>query len=70
MNSAPKTIGPYRVICDSPEAEAQGCFLFGYDSGWNVVTDTWHRNLDEAKTQAEFEYEGIGKTWIIPKNSN
>jgi hypothetical protein len=43
--------------------EAQGCYLFGCDSDWNVVTDTWHESVDEAKEQAEFEYEGISKTW-------
>jgi hypothetical protein len=43
-----------------------GFYLFGCDADWNVVTDTWHQSLDEAKEQAEFEYEGIGKTWLIP----
>jgi hypothetical protein len=28
------------------------------------VTDTWHETLDEAKEQAEYEYEGIRNTWI------
>jgi hypothetical protein len=38
-------------------------YLFGCDENWNVVTDTWHQSLEEAKAQAEFEYEGISKTW-------
>ena len=53
------------VICQVPGK--QEFFLFGCDSEWNVVTDTWHRNLDEAKEQAEFEYEGIGNTWSVPQ---
>ncbi|HKQ37770.1 MAG TPA: hypothetical protein VJ063_06800 [Verrucomicrobiae bacterium] len=39
-------------------------YLFGCDSDWQAVTDTWHQTLDDAKHQAEFEYEGISKTWI------
>jgi hypothetical protein len=38
-------------------------YLFGCDEKWNVVTDTWHASLDDAKHQAEFEYEGISETW-------
>jgi len=41
-----------------------GIFLIGCDSEWGVVTDTWHQDLDEAKDQAEYEYEGIRHTWI------
>jgi hypothetical protein len=38
-------------------------YLFGCDSDWNVVTDTWHQSLEEAQSQAEFEYEGVADTW-------
>ena len=41
-------------------------YLFGCDENWNVVTDTWHQSLEDAKAQAEFEYEGISKTWEYP----
>lgn len=39
-------------------------YLFGCDSKWQTVTDTCHQTLDDAKHQAEFEYEGVTKTWI------
>lgn len=39
-------------------------YLFGCDETWNSTTDTWHENLEEALEQAEFEYEGISKTWV------
>lgn len=42
---------------------AQEFYLFGCDSNWNVVTDTWHQSLNEAQEQAEYEYDGISKTW-------
>ncbi len=37
-------------------------YLFGCDVEWNAVTDTWHKTLEEAKQQAEFEYEGVSAT--------
>ena len=40
-------------------------YLFGCDSDWNSVTDTWHQSLEEALDQAEFEYEGISRTWNV-----
>ena len=40
-----------------------GFYLFGCDENWKTITDTWHRSLEEAKDQAEFEYEGISSTW-------
>lgn len=38
-------------------------FLFGCNADWDSVTDTWHQTLEEAKEQAEFEYEGVSETW-------
>jgi hypothetical protein len=40
-----------------------GIYLFCCDSEWEVLTDTWHSSVDNAKAQAEFEYEGISKLW-------
>jgi hypothetical protein len=49
------------AICQLPDA--QQFYLFGCDGDWHVVTDTWHQSLDDAKEQAEFEYEGVSQTW-------
>lgn len=38
-------------------------YLFGCDSEWHSVTDTSHDTLEDAKEQAEFEYEGVSETW-------
>jgi hypothetical protein len=49
------------AIC---QYEGERCFfLFGCDADWNSMTDTWHETLDEALSQAEFEYVGVSKTW-------
>jgi hypothetical protein len=45
-------------------------YLFGCDSDWQNVTDTWHQTLEEAQQQAEFEYEGVSATWIFAKPSD
>lgn len=40
-------------------------YLFGCDAAWNAVTDTWHETLEDALQQAEFEYEGVARTWSV-----
>jgi hypothetical protein len=38
-------------------------YLFYCDEDWMVRTDTFHLTLEDAKRQAEFEYEGISMHW-------
>jgi len=40
-----------------------GYYLFRCDANWRAITDTYHDSIAEAKSQAEFEYVGIGATW-------
>jgi len=40
-----------------------GVYLFYCDREWQVLADTWHPSVKNAKAQAEFEYEGISKLW-------
>jgi hypothetical protein len=47
------------AICQY-EGEA-AYYLFACDSEWNSVTDT----LADALDQAEFEYEGVSRTWTV-----
>ena len=46
--------------CDTEDAY----YLFGCDEDWNSVTDTWHETVRDAMRQAEFEYEGVRRTWL------
>jgi hypothetical protein len=39
-------------------------YLFGCTEVWESKSDTWHETLDDAKSQAEFEYAGTAHTWI------
>jgi hypothetical protein len=38
-------------------------FLFGCDSDWQVITDTWHESVQAAKQQAHFEYDVLEEDW-------
>ena len=53
---------PYGIaVCGCPDEG--GWFLFRCDKEWNVLADTWHSSEAEAKSQAEFEYEGVTAVW-------
>ena len=46
------------------------CYLYRYDRTGDVVGDTWHETLEEAKGQAQFEYEiGEGGWFEEPSSS-
>jgi hypothetical protein len=49
------------AVCVSEEGG--GFYLFYCDEEWRVVTDTWQETLEDAKSQAEFEYEGVSESW-------
>jgi hypothetical protein len=42
---------------------AKGFYLFYCDNQWNVITDTYHESIEDAKNQAEVEYEGVSNEW-------
>ena len=49
------------AICRYEDADA--FYFFGCDADWNVIHDSCHLSLDEAKAQAEKEYNGVSHTW-------
>jgi hypothetical protein len=55
--------GPAEGLAICQYEGEEGFYLFGCDADWNNITDTWHQTMEEAMKQAEFEYEGVGKTW-------
>lgn len=40
-----------------------GIFLYRYGKGGDFAGDTWHRNVDDAKHQASYEYGERVKDW-------
>ena len=61
---AGEPMGPMAGLAICSCGEGSAFYLFGCDPEWSVVTDTYHDSLDDAMDQAEFEYEGVSKTWI------
>ena len=51
-----------KAICECD----YGLFLFSCDEQWNVMFDTLHESVDEAKQQAEFEHPGMNGRWVYP----
>jgi death on curing protein len=51
------------AICLDEDQREDFYFLFYCDESWGTITDTWHKTLEDAMTQAEFEYEGVSGTW-------
>jgi hypothetical protein len=54
------------AICEYENEDA--FYLFGCDAEWKSVTDSWHPTVEEARRQAEFEYEGVSATWQEPQD--
>jgi hypothetical protein len=52
------------AICES--ADGDGFRLLTCEDDWTPVAHTRHPTLEEAKRQAEFEYEGLESTWQTP----
>jgi death on curing protein len=55
-------IGPASAVAIC-EYENGGYLLFSCDENWQPRTDTWHQSLEDAMRQAEYEYEGVSRTW-------
>src|SRR6267378_6616824 len=45
------------------EEMSDGVFLYRFDSKGECVGDTWHLNLEDAKCQASYEFEGVVLNW-------
>ena len=56
-------MGPVAGLAICQYEAGGGYHLLGCDATWQSVTDTWHPTVEEATSQAEFEYEGVTETW-------
>lgn len=45
------------------EEKSDGVFLFRFTADGQVVGDTWHMTVEEAKQQADFEFPGLLSDW-------
>jgi hypothetical protein len=53
------------------ERRSDGVFLDRFDSTKKSVGDTWHVSIEDAKEQAQLEYDGLLSPWKpFPENVN
>ena len=55
--------GPAAGLAICRYDEQGGAYLFYCDEDWQTITDTFYDSVEEAKRQAELEYDGVAQTW-------
>jgi hypothetical protein len=46
-------------------SDESGTFLIHFNADGQSIADTWHLTVDEAKSQAEFEFEIQDSDWTV-----
>lgn len=41
-----------------------GYYLFYCNQDWEIITDTYHNSIEDAKKQAEFEFINSIQSWV------
>lgn len=62
LSSTGTTIIPPPVRI-SIEGEGSSFYLFRYDEGGKCTADTWHKSVEDAQRQANFEYGTCDSDW-------
>jgi hypothetical protein len=57
-------IPPAKALAIAQYPDENSFYLFGLDDQGDVQSDTWHETLEDALSQADFEYEGL--VWTVP----
>jgi hypothetical protein len=52
------------AICQ--QTNRSSFYVFTCEAGWHLEYDSWHLTLEDAKRQAEFEWNGISSRWMTP----
>jgi hypothetical protein len=58
-----RVLGPAHCLAICRYHGESSCCLFYCNEDWTVRTDTFHLSVEDAKHQAELEYEGISRYW-------
>ena len=59
---ARQLLGPAAFIVIQEEPD--GFFLYRFDQSGEIVGDTWHASVEDAKEQARFEYTDALTSWV------
>lgn len=46
------------------EEKKDGTFLYRYTASGEIAGDTWHASVEDAKHQADFEFDGLITPWV------
>lgn len=58
-----RQVGSAAGLAIARYAGERGYYLFYCDANWDPFANSWHDTVEDAKRAAEFEYEGVSKTW-------
>jgi hypothetical protein len=61
---ARQTMEPADILLIEQDEYDGGFFLYRYTAAGVSAGDTWHLNLEDAKHQADFEFDGLITPWI------
>jgi len=64
VTGAEVLFGPVAVLAICEETGGQGAILFGCDRDLRPIWETACATVEAARSQAEFEYEGVSQSWI------
>jgi len=59
-----KSVLPLPVALEIQD-DPDGCLLLRLDATGTCIADTWHRDAEEAKAQAAFEYLIYANEWAV-----
>jgi hypothetical protein len=62
--AARQMMAPPDILLIQQDKDGNGFFLVRYTAAGLFAGDTWHLNLEDAKHQADFEFEGLITPWI------
>jgi hypothetical protein len=61
---ARQMMAPPDILLIQQDKDGNGFFLVRYPEAGVFAGDTWHLNLEDAKHQADFEFQGLITPWI------
>lgn len=51
------------------EENDDGVFLYRLSEAGNILGDTWHLTIEDAKHQAQYEFEGLVGDWFMEEST-
>jgi hypothetical protein len=55
---------PRAVVIVLDQTDTEEVYLYRYDATGAFITDTWHASIEDAREQAQFEYDKALGMWL------